>query len=279
VKNFHGKVAVITGAGSGIGRALAVELARRGSRLALSDVNTEGLGETVALAEKYGAQAKGYQLDVADRAAFTAHAEEVAGHYGQVDLVVNNAGVALMSTVEQMRYEDFDWLMGINFWGVVHGTKAFLPHLIASPQSHLVNVSSVFGLVGVPTQSAYNAAKFGVRGFTEALRQEMLLEHPNVGVSCVHPGGIRTNIARDARASEGTADQRATDFAKIARTTPEIAAGTILRGVERRHARILIGPDAHVFDAAPRLLGSAYQRVAVLGMQAAKRFGLPMGGL
>jgi NAD(P)-dependent dehydrogenase (short-subunit alcohol dehydrogenase family) len=279
VKNFNGRVAVITGAGSGIGRALATELAGRGARLALSDIDEAAVGETASLCEKSGAQAKGYRLDVADRAAFAAHAEEVAGHYGQVNLVVNNAGVALMATVEQMSYADFDWLMGINFWGVVHGTKSFLPHLIASGEGHLVNISSVFGLVGVPTQSAYNAAKFGVRGFTEALRQEMLIERRPVGVSCVHPGGIQTNIARDARTAGGTAQELATEFAKIARTSPEDAAKTILRGVERNRARILIGADAHVIDAAPRVLGAAYQRLNVLGVQAAKRFGIPLGGL
>jgi NAD(P)-dependent dehydrogenase (short-subunit alcohol dehydrogenase family) len=279
VQNFNGRVAVITGAGSGIGRALAVQLAARGARLALSDVNTDGLSETVALCEKTGAQVKGYRLDVADRAAFGAHAEEVVGHYGTVNLVVNNAGVALMATVEEMSYQDFDWLMGINFWGVVHGTKSFLPHLIASGEGHLVNISSVFGLVGVPTQSAYNAAKFGVRGFTEALRQEMLIGRRPVGVSCVHPGGIQTNIAKDARATTGTADERATDFAKIAKTSPDDAATTIIRGVQRNRARILIGADAHVIDAAPRLLGSAYQRLNVLGIQAAKRFGKSLGGI
>ncbi|HWN32418.1 MAG TPA: SDR family NAD(P)-dependent oxidoreductase, partial [Pseudonocardia sp.] len=173
-----------------------------------------------------------------------------------------------------------DWIVGINFWGVVHGTKAFLPHLIASGDGHLVNVSSVFGFVGVPTQSAYNATKFAVRGFTEALRQEMLLEKRRVGVSCVHPGGIRTNIARDARAPENsTAQQRATDFTRIARTTPEQAAKTILRGVERKRARILIGPDAYVLDAVPRVLGSGYQRLNTLAMRAARRFGAPMGNL
>jgi short-subunit dehydrogenase len=174
-----------------------------------------------------------------------------------------------------MTYEDFDWIMGINFWGVIHGTKAFLPHLIASGEGHLVNVSSVFGLVGVPTQSAYNATKFAVRGFTEALRQEMLIEKRPVGVSCVHPGGIRTNIARDARsAGDIPAEKKASDFAKVARTSPEDAARTILRGVQRNRARILIGADAHVIDAAPRVLGSAYQTVNVAGTKIARRFGL-----
>jgi NAD(P)-dependent dehydrogenase (short-subunit alcohol dehydrogenase family) len=280
MKNFTDRVAVITGAGSGIGRALALDLAGRGARLALSDVDEVAVADTAARCEKLGVQARGYQLDVSDRAAMTAHADQVVAEFGRVNLVVNNAGVALMATVEDMSYEDFDWIVGINFWGVVHGTKAFLPHLIASGDGHLVNISSVFGFVGVPTQSAYNATKFAVRGFTEALRQEMLLEKRRVGVSCVHPGGIRTNIARDARAPENsTPQQRANDFSRIARTTPEQAAKTILRGVERKRARILIGPDAYVFDAAPRLLGSGYQRLSTVAMTVARRFGVSIGGI
>jgi NAD(P)-dependent dehydrogenase (short-subunit alcohol dehydrogenase family) len=280
MKNFTDRVAVITGAGSGIGRALALDLAGRGARLALSDVDEVAVADTAARCEKLGVQAQGYQLDVSDRAAMTAHADQVVAEFGRVNLVVNNAGVALMATVEEMSYEDFDWIVGINFWGVVHGTKAFLPHLIASGDGHLVNISSVFGFVGVPTQSAYNATKFAVRGFTEALRQEMLLEKRRVGVSCVHPGGIRTNIARDARAPENsTSQQRANDFSRIARTTPEQAAKTILRGVERKRARILIGPDAYVFDAAPRLLGSGYQRLSTVAMTVARRFGVSIGGI
>jgi NAD(P)-dependent dehydrogenase (short-subunit alcohol dehydrogenase family) len=280
MKNFTDRVAVITGAGSGIGRALALELAGRGARLALSDIDEVAEADTAAHCEKAGAEAKGYRLDVADRAAVTAHADAVAAEFGQVNLVVNNAGVAVMATVEDMSYADMDWIVGINFWGVVHGTKAFLPHLIASGDGHLVNVSSVFGFVGVPTQSAYNATKFAVRGFTEALRQEMLIEKRRVGVSCVHPGGIQTNIARDARVSDGsTPGQRAVDFARIARTSPEDAAKTIVRGVERNKPRILIGPDAYVFDAVPRLLGARYQRLTALGVAAARRFNIPLGGL
>ncbi|HTK62301.1 MAG TPA: SDR family oxidoreductase [Pseudonocardia sp.] len=275
MKDFKDRVAVITGAGSGIGRALALELAGRGARLAISDVNAVAVADTAAACEKLGVQAKGYVLDVADRAAVHAHADEVVSDFDKVNLVVNNAGVAVMATVEEMTYEDFDWIVGINFWGVIHGTKAFLPHLIASGEGHLVNVSSVFGLVGVPTQSAYNATKFAVRGFTEALRQEMLIEKRPVGVSCVHPGGIRTNIARDARsAADIPAEKKASDFAKIARTSPESAAKTIVRGVERNRARILIGPDAYVIDAAPRLLGSTYQTLNVAGSRIARRFGL-----
>ena len=265
---------MVTGAGSGIGRALAVELAGKEVNLALSDVDTVGLSETVSRCEsaaKGSAKACGFRVDVADREAVLSHAEEVASEFGRVDLVFNNAGVALTATVEEMRWEDFDWLMGINFWGVVHGTKAFLPHLISSGNGYLVNISSVFGFIGVPTQSAYNAAKFGVRGFTEALRQEMIMERRPVTVCCVHPGGIRTNIARNSRTStldEAEKQTMADDFDRIARTSPERAARTILRGMERRRPRILVGPDAYAIDAMEHLLGARYQ--ALVG-RAARR--------
>jgi NAD(P)-dependent dehydrogenase (short-subunit alcohol dehydrogenase family) len=263
--HYDGKTAVITGAGSGIGRALALDLATRGSHLAISDVDADRVAETAKTCEQRGARVRHYQLDVADRAAVLDHAEQVAGEFGRVNLVINNAGVGLMADVVDMSWEDLDWLIGINFWGVVHGTKAFLPHLIASGDGHLVNISSVFGFVGVPSQSAYNAAKFAVRGFTEALRQEMLLDGHPVAVSCVHPGGIRTAIARDARTSLDVSpaerEQQARDFARAARTTPERAARTILRGVDRRKARILVGADAYVIAAMPRLLGTGYQRI------------------
>lgn len=269
MKQFADKVVVVTGAGSGIGRALSLEFARRGARVALSDVNAANAEETAKLA---GDNARPYVLDVADRAAVLAHAEEVADEFGRVNVIVNNAGVALGATVEEMTFEDYDWLMGINLGGVVNGTKAFLPHLIASGDGHVVNISSVFGFVGVPTQSAYNAAKFAVRGFTEALREEMLIARHPVAVSCVHPGGIKTNIVRNSRSAADDQEKAAQGFERIARTTPEKAAQTILRGIERKSARVLIGPDAYVIDAIPRVLGSAYQRpLAILARRGLKQ--------
>jgi NAD(P)-dependent dehydrogenase (short-subunit alcohol dehydrogenase family) len=275
---YPGKTAVVTGAGSGIGRALAIELAARGAKVALSDINDDTLAETVERCRKCGVEARGYHLDVADRAAVLAHADDVVRDFGTVNIVVNNAGVGLMATVEEMSWEDLDWLMGINFWGVIHGTKAFLPALISSGEGHMVNVSSVFGFIGVPSQSAYNAAKFGVRGFTEALRQEMLMAGHPVAVSCVHPGGVKTNIAATARSNIDDVvdrEEQARRFERSALTTPERAARIILRGMARRKARILVGPDAYLIDAIPRLSGSGYQRLgAALGKRVTSRLGL-----
>ena len=248
MRSFQDKVAVVTGAASGIGAALVRRLLAEGARVAASDI--ADLPETGA---------RNYRVDVSGRDAIYAHAADVVADLGRVDLVVNNAGVALKGTVRQMSDEDLRWVMDINFWGVVHGTRAFLPHLVATRGS-VVNISSVFGFIGVPTQSAYNASKFAVRGFTEALRQEMRAEGTGVGVSCVHPGGIRTGIARHGRTSV-PAEQA--DFArsldKVAMTSPDAAARVIIDGARRDRARILVGPDAYVIDALPRLLGSLYQ--------------------
>ncbi|WP_166253227.1 SDR family NAD(P)-dependent oxidoreductase [Marinobacter salicampi] len=258
MKKLNNKVVVITGAGSGIGRALAKELAARGCRLALSDVNETGLRETAELCD--ASEIRTYRLDVSDRDGIYAHADQVAKDFGVVNMVINNAGVALSASVREMTDEDFKWVMDIDFWGVTHGSRAFLPHLIASGDGHLVNISSVFGLIGVPKQSAYNAAKFAVRGFTEALRQEMKLEKQPVAVSCVHPGGIRTNIANSARMGKSeNAEAQRKGFDKIAVTTPEKAARTIVKGILKDESRILVGPDAWGIDVINRVLGSAYQ--------------------
>ena len=209
MKTLEDKVVVITGAGSGIGRALAVDLARRGALLAISDVDDDGLAETVDLVKGAGAkEVRSDHLDVADRAAFTAYAAAVAEHFGRVNVVINNAGVALAGDFADLEYSDMDWIVGINFWGVVHGTKEFLPHLIASGDGHVVNISSLFGLISMPGQSAYNATKYAVRGMTEALREEMLIAGHPVGVTAVHPGGIKTAIARNARVSDARGQDR-----------------------------------------------------------------------
>jgi butyryl-CoA dehydrogenase len=267
VKDFNGRVAAITGAGSGIGRALAVDLAGRGAHLALSDIDLDGLAETVALCEGAagGIKVTSTRVDVADRAAMHVWADQVVTDHGKVNLIVNNAGVALGVTVEQMSYEDLEWLMGINFWGVVHGTKAFLPHLKAAGEGHIVNLSSVFGLISVPSQSAYVAAKFAVRGFTDTLRIELDADRCGVSSTTIHPGGIKTNIARSARmdpslatAAKGRVDF-ARDFERAAMTSPEKAARQILAAVEQNKRRALIGPDAKVIDLIARGPNVVYQ--------------------
>ncbi len=269
MKSFDNKVAAITGAGSGIGRELALELVRRKCHVALSDVNVVGLQETVNQAQASGVRVTSQKVDVADREAVYAWADEVANDHGQVNLIFNNAGVALASTVESMSYEDFEWLMNINFWGVVYGTKAFLPHLKASGEGHAINISSVFGLVGIPSQSAYNSAKFAVRGFTESLRQELDMMDCGVSATSVHPGGIKTGIARSSRIDSSIRDLGMNDvnttekFEKTFITGADKAARVILDGVRRNQRRVLIGPDARIFDWMVRLLPSSYQRVSV----------------
>lgn len=267
MQDLTGKVAAITGAGSGIGRALAVALARRGAHLALSDVDATGLAETVTLCEGRGVKVTSAIVDVADRAAVNAWADQVVDEHGVVNLIVNNAGVALIADVGAMADEDLDWIMGINLWGVINGTRAFLPHLEASGDGHVVNLSSVFGLFSVPSQSAYNAAKFGVRGFTDALRMELEITGSCVSATTVHPGGIRTNIGRNARADHADASSAdiGRNFEKIALTSPEKAASQILAAVERNRRRALIGPDAKALDLIARLPGGLIHRVLVAG--------------
>jgi hypothetical protein len=260
---ISGKIAVITGAGSGIGRALAYELARRGAKLALSDVDTTGLAETARHARVIGAQVHEQRLDVTDRPAVLAYADTVATEFGTVNIVVNNAGVAFTGDVEKMSFEQIERVVDVDFWGVVNGTKAFLPHLIASGDGHVVNISSLFGLLSMPSQSAYNAAKFAVRGFTESLRQELILAKRPVQVTCVHPGGIQTAIARNAGAIAGLNQTETAAFfdSKLAKTSPDSAAKTIARGIAGNKPRVLVGPDAKFLDALVRLLGSRYQRL------------------
>jgi butyryl-CoA dehydrogenase len=263
MKDFTGKVAIVTGAASGIGRALACQLAQRGCILVLADRNTAGLTSTQAEVAEFGHACSIHELDVSDAAQFEQLAQEVLELYGQADLLFNNAGVSLVDSVSAQSLEDFHWLMNINFWGVVHGVKAFLPLLKQSPEAHIVNVSSLFGLLSLPLQSAYNASKFAVRGYTESLKMEMA--GSNVSVSCVHPGGISTDITKNAKVGEKALDvpksQLIDDFAKQAKTTPEQAASIILAGVMKQQRRILVGKDAWVLDKIVRLFPSSYEKV------------------
>ncbi|MCX4246736.1 SDR family NAD(P)-dependent oxidoreductase [Paraliomyxa miuraensis] len=277
MKSFANKVAAITGAGSGIGRALAYELCAAGAEVALCDVNEDGLEQTVARCRELGAKVTHARVDVADREAVYAWADRVVADHGRVNLIFNNAGVALGCTLEGVDYDDFEWIMNINFWGVVYGTKAFLPHLRASGDGHVINTSSVFGLIAVAGNGTYNATKFAVRGFTEALRQELEITGAPVSATCVHPGGIKTNIVKAARYHESTAalvggdiEANKVNFEKSFITKPETAAKVILDAVRRNRRRVLVGPDARVIDWVQRTLPSAYQ---YLSMAVARRQG------
>ncbi len=226
-------------------------------------MDSVGLAETVRQVESLGADVKSDHLDVTQREAVLSYADAVVARFGKVNQVYNNAGIAFHGEVERSEFKDIERIMDVDFWGVVNGTKAFLPHVIASGDGHIVNVSSLFGLLSIPGQSAYNAAKFAVRGFTESLRQEMLIAKHPVKVTCVHPGGIKTAIARNATMPDG--DDQAT-FAqffdrRLARTTPEEAAKTITTGVRKGKPRVLIGADAKFLDAWVRIVGPSYQRV------------------
>src|SRR5467141_1478388 len=253
-------IAVLTGAGSGIGRALAQQLAAAGSALALADIDEPGLKQTVESLGGTSAAVSTHLVDVAEEASVSAFAEDVAGRHGRVTLLINNAGVSLHGDFEEISLDDFRWLMNINFWGTVYGTNYFLPILKREKRAHIVNLSSVFGIIAPAGQAPYAASKFAVRGFTEALRHE--LEGSNVGVSCVHPGGIKTPIARRSRIGAGASASKREEnierFDRLARTPPEKAAERILRGVERGEPRILIGSDAYQIDILQRLRPASY---------------------
>jgi NADP-dependent 3-hydroxy acid dehydrogenase YdfG len=263
MEGFAGKVAAVTGAGSGIGQALALELARSGAAVAISDVDTEGLAQTEEQLRAIGAPVRTDRLDVTEREAFQMYADQIKEHFGKVNQIYNNAGIAFTGDVEVTEFKDIERVMDVDFWGVVNGTKAFLPHLIASGDGHIINVSSLFGLMSMPGQAAYNSAKFAVRGFTEALRQEMALNGHPVKVTSVHPGGIKTAIARNATTAEGVDPTAQAKFfdKRLASTSPQRAAEIILAAVRKNKARVLVGPDAVVLDLIVRITGSGYQRL------------------
>lgn len=267
MKSLMGKVVAITGAGSGIGRMTAIAAANKGANLAISDVNEEGLNETKAILKHYHVDVTYTQLDVSDREAVYQWAKDTYEHFGKVNVIINNAGVALGGVANDLEYKDFEWIMNINFWGVVYGTKAFLPYLVESGEGHVVNISSLFGLIAMPASSAYNASKFAVRGFTEALSTELQIENAPVNVTSVHPGGIDTNIARSGRVVPnkqwGLVDnvKSGKEFESLARTKPEDAANQILDAILNERRRLLIGNDAKLFDLVQRVVPSLYQNV------------------
>ncbi|WP_432168799.1 SDR family NAD(P)-dependent oxidoreductase [Streptomyces sp. 1222.5] len=273
MSSVRGKVAAVTGAGSGIGRNLAFELAKRGARLAVSDVDDRGLEETADRAKALGAEVHTAHLDVSDRAAVEAYAATVAEHFGVVHQIYNNAGIAGGGqSVLDAEWELYDRTLAVNLFGVIHGTKAFLPHLIASGDGHVVNVSSLNGYLAQPTLSAYCASKFGVRGFTEALRTEMLAGRHPVRVSVVHPGGVKTNIAtaalEQARARGLAPTRQQLDRArvyneKLLKMPAEQAARIIVDGVEAGRPRIRVGTDAKIVDRLVRLAPGRYPQLAV----------------
>jgi NAD(P)-dependent dehydrogenase (short-subunit alcohol dehydrogenase family) len=268
MKRLDQRVAVVTGAGSGIGRAVSELLAQRGCRLAIADVNEAGLEETESLLQAKGASVSKHRVDVADKARMQSFAEEVVQAHGGVNILINNAGVAVNAKFKDQSLEDFEWLMGINFWGVIYGCKFFLPHLLAAEEAHIVNLSSLFGLVGVPQQSSYCASKFAVRGFTESLRSELV--GTNVGITSVHPGGIATNIAAASRVAGDdrvlAGHQKAVKmFRKM--MPPEQAAEQIVRAISEKRVRLLITRESHFLDFAKRVAPTGSNRLIDWGFK------------
>ncbi len=266
MKNLRDKVAVITGAASGIGRALAINLADEGCHVAIADINRDGLKETAALIGNKKVRTTTHRVDVSKRDQVYKFAESVVKKHGSADIVINNAGAGLGGMLEEVSYEEFEWLMGINFWGVVYGSMAFLPYLKQREEANLVNVSSVHGIFTNPGVGPYCSSKFAVRGFTQVLCQE--LRDSSVRVSCVHPGGIKTNIVVNARIAkahvpEKSPEENQEDFDKfVARTSSEKAARIIIRGIRKNKSCIMVGRDAHIYSLLTRLFPVTWQRIS-----------------
>jgi NAD(P)-dependent dehydrogenase (short-subunit alcohol dehydrogenase family) len=269
MKELKGGVAAVTGAASGIGRSLAIHLAREGCSLALADIDQGGLKQTAdQVAEStinYDRKVTTHVVDVTDREQVYRFAEDVVRAHGKVNMIINNAGVAVADTLEDVTYKDFEWLMGINLWGVIYGSKAFLPYLKLQPEGHIVNISSVNGLFTNRNNGAYCTSKFAVGGFTLTLCQE--LKDTAVRVSCVYPGGIKTNIARNARFIKGSdpdmSHHEAAEYfdTNMARTSADKAARIIIKGIKKNKSRILVGLDAHIIDVLQRLFPVMFQKL------------------
>ena len=254
MKDLSGRVAAITGAASGIGRSLAVHLASEGCHVAIADVDSVGLAETAKMLEETSVKATPHVVDVSKRDQVNRFAEEVLEHHGKVNIIINNAGVALSDTIVDGTLEDFEWLFGINFWGVVYGTKAFLPYLFDSGEGHVVNISSLGGFHTTPYLGAYCTSKFAVRGFTETLFQE--LRGTCVGVTCVHPGGISTSLARNCRYGKSTESDRdimIRETEKLFITTSDQAAKRVIHAIRKGKPRLLVGRDAQLMYTLGRL--------------------------
>ncbi len=259
MRNLDNAVAVVTGAASGIGRATAITLAAKGCALAIADIDEAGLAETLRLLDGHANRHSSHVVDVADKQRMQAFADEVADAHGRVNVVINNAGVSVGAKLEDHSLEDFEWIVGINLWGVVYGCKFFLPHLQRAGWGTFVNLSSMFGLAGVPGQSSYCATKFAVRGFSESLALELVNE--NIDVICVHPGGIRTNIARNSRSKETPTHRRALEFFDKKAMPADKAATKIVSAIERRKTRVIITPEAWLTDVVKRVHPSVPPRL------------------
>jgi len=263
---FLNKVSIITGAASGIGRETAILLAEAGSHIAISDINADGLREVEKICKKKGRNVSAHIVDVADRVAMQQFVKDVIDFHGSADILINNAGVTVFDTVKDGKVEDFEWIMGINFWGVYYGCKYFLPYLSQSKEAAIVNISSVFGFAGIPTQTYYCTTKFAVRGMTDALRIELAESDPHINVCCVHPGTIDTNIVNNGRFLNktilgDTKEELALNFSKRSMTKPLKAAKAIVNGIRKKRKRVRIGIDSKLIDIICRFFPIRYPAI------------------